>query len=119
MDSRFVKNFNLNLNYTLSRLKGNYSGLANADEVNANGGGRTDPNVSRGFDEPWVGFAANGQPDNGVLPLDRTHVFKASGTYSFDWMGSKMHIHRLFVLYDRPIGNPEDDVREHLRYSHS
>ena len=106
MDSRFVKNFNLNLNYTLSRLKGNYSGLANADEVNANGGGRTDPNVSRGFDEPWVGFAANGQPDNGVLPLDRTHVFKASGTYSFDWMGSKMHNTDLSFFTTAQSGTP-------------
>lgn len=106
MDSRFVKNFNLNLNYTLSRLKGNYSGLANADEVNANGGGRTDPNVSRGFDEPWVGFAANGEPDNGVLPLDRTHVFKASGTYSFDWMGSKMHNTDLSFFTTAQSGTP-------------
>lgn len=89
IDTRYVRNFNLNLNYTLSRLFGNYSGLANADEVNATGGGRTDPNVSRGFDEPWVGFTAAGTLDNGVLPLDRTHVFKASGTYSHDW--SKMY----------------------------
>src|SRR5207237_861890 len=39
--------------------------------------------------EPWVGFTASGHPDNGILPLDRTHVFKASGTYSYDWMHSK------------------------------
>ena len=54
-------------------------------KLNATGGGRTDPNVLRGFDEPWVGFTAAGTLDNGVLPLDRTHVFKASGTYSYDW----------------------------------
>jgi hypothetical protein len=106
MDSRFVKNFNLNLNYTLSRLKGNYSGLANADEVNATGGGRSDPNVSRGFDEPWVGFAANGELDNGVLPLDRTHVFKASGTYSLDWMGSKMYNTDLSFFTTAQSGTP-------------
>jgi len=91
LDTRYVKNLNLNLNYTWSRLYGNYSGLANPDELNAAGGGRTDPNVSRGFDEPWVGFTATGVPDNGILPLDRTHVFKASGTYSYDWRGSKMN----------------------------
>jgi hypothetical protein len=106
MDSRFVRNFNLNLNYTLSRLKGNYSGLANADEVNASGGGRTDPNVSRGFDEPWVGFTAAGTEDNGVLPLDRTHVFKASGTYSFDWMGSKMYNTDLSFFTTAQSGTP-------------
>lgn len=80
----------MNLNYTWSRLTGNYSGLANPDELTAGGGPRTDPNVSREFDEPWVGFTASGHPDNGILPLDRTHVFKASGTYSYDWMRSKM-----------------------------
>lgn len=90
LDTRFVKNFSLNLNYTWSRLTGNYSGLANPDELTAGGGPRTDPNVSREFDEPWVGFTASGHPDNGILPLDRTHVFKASGTYSYDWMRSKM-----------------------------
>ncbi len=72
-------------------MKGNYSGLANPDELNASGGGRTDPNVSRGFDEPWVGFTASGHPDNGILPLDRTHVLKASGTYSYEWGRSKSH----------------------------
>ena len=89
LDTRFVKSLSLNVNYTWSRLFGNYSGLANPDELNAAGGGRTNPNVSRGFDEPWVGFTASGRPDNGILPLDRTHVFKASGTYSHDWMRSK------------------------------
>src|SRR6266567_83355 len=89
LDTRFVKNLSLNLNYTWSRLFGNYSGLANPDELSAAGTGRTDPNVSREFDEPWVGFTASGHPDNGILPLDRTHVFKASGTYSYDWMHSR------------------------------
>jgi hypothetical protein len=85
LDTRFVRNLSLNLNYTWSRLFGNYSGLANPDELGAGGTGRTDPNVSRGFDEPWVGFTASGHPDNGILPLDRTHIFKASGTYTIDW----------------------------------
>ena len=89
VDTRFIRNLSLNLNYTWSRLFGNYSGLANPDELSAAGTGRTDPNVSREFDEPWVGFTASGHPDNGILPLDRTHVFKASGTYSYDWMHSK------------------------------
>ncbi len=88
-DTRFIKNLSLNLNYTYSRLYGNYSGLANPDELGAGGGPRLDPNVSRGFDEPWVGFTASGKPDNGLLPLDRPHVFKASGTYTYDWNGAK------------------------------
>lgn len=84
-DTRFIRNFNLNVNYTLSRLWGNYSGLAGPDELTAAGGSRNDPNVLRDFDEPWVGFTASGQEAIGILPLDRTHVFKASGTYTFDW----------------------------------
>jgi Carboxypeptidase regulatory-like domain/TonB-dependent Receptor Plug Domain len=106
VDTRYVRNFNLNLNYTLSRLKGNYSGLANPDELNATGGGRTDPNVSRGFDEPWVGFTASGHPDNGVLPLDRTHVFKASGTYTYDWWFSKMNSTDLSFFTTAQSGTP-------------
>jgi len=88
-DSRYFRNLSFNLNYTWSRLYGNYSGLANPDELTGTGTPRLDPNVSRGFDEPWVGFTASGHPDNGLLPLDRTHIFKASGTYSFDWRGNK------------------------------
>lgn len=90
MDSRYVRNFNFNFNYTLSRLWGNYSGLASPDEAtNATGVGRTTPNVNRDFDLPQVGFTASGQEAIGILPLDRTHVFKASGTYTFDWWASK------------------------------
>jgi hypothetical protein len=88
-DTRYFKNFAVNLNYTWSRLKGNYSGLAGPDELTAAGGSRNDPNVLRDFDEPWVGFTASGQEAIGILPLDRTHVFKASGTYTFGWWGSK------------------------------
>lgn len=90
-DTRFVRNLSLNLNYTLSRLWGNYSGLASPDEVStATGVGRTTtPNTNRDFDEPWVGFTASGQEAIGILPLDRTHVFKASGTYTFDWWHNK------------------------------
>jgi len=91
LDTRWFRNLSMNVNYTYSKLYGNYSGLANPDEPSATGGGRTDPNVSRGFDEPWVGFTAAGTPDNGRLPLDRPHVFKASGTYTFDWWKNRNH----------------------------
>ncbi|HSK72180.1 MAG TPA: TonB-dependent receptor [Pyrinomonadaceae bacterium] len=83
VDTRYFRNFSLNINYVLSRLEGNYSGLGGSDE-----NGRVSPNVLRAFDLPQVGFNASGQPDYGVLGLDRTHVFKASGTYTFDWWRS-------------------------------
>lgn len=101
-DTRFVSNFNLNLNYTLSRLKGNYSGLASPDE-----NGRSSPNVNRDFDLPFVGFTASGQEANGILPLDRTHVFKASGTYSFDYFGSKSNTTDLSFFTTVQTGLPQ------------
>jgi hypothetical protein len=79
VDKRSNKYF-FNASYTWSRLVGNYSGLASADE-----NGRTSPNVNRFFDLPPLGFTANGVPDNGKLPTDRPHVFKAYGGYFFNW----------------------------------
>lgn len=85
VDKRATSYF-FNASYTWSRLFGNYSGLASADE-----NGRTSPNVNRFFDLPPLGFTANGEPDNGKLPTDRPHVFKAFGGYSFDWRGNNVH----------------------------
>ena len=79
-DRRFANNFYFNLNYTWSRLVGNYSGLASSDED-----GRLSPNVNRYFDQPQVGWTLGGGPDNGVLSTDRPHAVKFNGAYSFDW----------------------------------
>lgn len=73
-------NYFYNASYTYSRLFGNYSGLASSDEF-----GRSSPNVNRFFDLPFLGYNANGVPDNGLLATDRPHVFKAYGGYTFDW----------------------------------
>jgi hypothetical protein len=67
-------------NYTLSRLYGNYSGLASADED-----GRLSPNVNRFFDLPHAGYTVNGGPDNGLLPTDRTHALKVQAAYVLNW----------------------------------
>lgn len=80
LDKRFVNNFYFNVNYTFSRLFGNYAGLASSDE-----GGRTSPNVNRNFDLPFIGFKGSGGPDNGRLPTDRPHVVKAYGAYEIPW----------------------------------
>lgn len=102
-DSRFVENLSLNVNYVFSRLYGNYSGLANSDE-----GGRLSPGVNRLFDLPFVGFTAAGNPDNGRLPLDRPHVFKASGTYTFDnYFGNKAHSTDLSFFTTVQSGTPQ------------
>lgn len=80
LDRRFANNYYFSVNYTLSRLTGNYSGLASSDEE-----GRLSPNVNRYFDQPQAGWTVAGGPDNGVLNTDRTHVVKAYGAYAFDW----------------------------------
>ena len=82
VDKRATKYF-FNASYTYSRLFGNYSGLASSDEL-----GRSSPNVNRFFDLPFVGFNANGDPDNGRLGTDRPHVFKAFGGYTFNFAGN-------------------------------
>ena len=107
LDSRYIRNVALNVNYTWSRLWGNYSGLASPDEATAATGlGRTTPNVNRDFDEPWVGFTASGREALGLLPLDRTHVFKASGTYSFNWWRSKSNTTDLSFFTTAQSGTP-------------
>jgi outer membrane receptor protein involved in Fe transport len=75
---RFSDNWEMLTSYTISRLHGNYSGLANSDE-----NGRTDPNSSRGFDQLTESFDAQGRPVFGPIQTDRTHVFKAQGSYLF------------------------------------
>ncbi|MEO6334538.1 MAG: TonB-dependent receptor [Pyrinomonadaceae bacterium] len=80
LDKRFSQGYYFNLNYTFSRLVGNYSGLASSDED-----GRLSPNVNRFFDQPQSGWTVAGGPDNGVLPTDRPHVLKFNGAYSLDW----------------------------------
>jgi hypothetical protein len=80
LDKRFTRHYYFNANYTWSRLRGNYSGLASSLEF-----GRVSPNVSRLFDLPWQAFNLDGDPINGPLPTDRTHVFKMYGAYEAMW----------------------------------
>ena len=84
LNKRFSNNYFYSVNYTLSRLFGNYSGLASSDE-----NGRTSPGVNRFFDYPINGFTATGNPDNGNLATDRRHALKAFGGYTVNWWGSK------------------------------
>jgi hypothetical protein len=81
LDKRFSSKYQFAFSYTLSRLYGNYSGLASSDEADVNGTGRTSPNVNRYYDEPWVGVMENGKYPMGRLATDRPHTFKLFGTY--------------------------------------
>jgi hypothetical protein len=88
IEKRLTQNWYFNLNYTYSRLFGNYSGLSSSDEPHLVNG-RSAPGVTRAFDLPFIGFTALGEPDNGPLQTDRPHVFNGYGAYIFDWNGSK------------------------------
>lgn len=106
LNKRFGNNFFFNANYTLSSLWGNYSGLASSDELNASGGGRTDPSGERFFDYVINGFTATGQPDNGYLASDRRHAFKAYGGYTLDKWQGKNHSTDFSFFFTGLSGTP-------------
>ncbi|MFT3743316.1 MAG: TonB-dependent receptor [Pyrinomonadaceae bacterium] len=101
IDRRLSNNYYFNVNYTYSRLYGNYGGLASSDEA-----GRTSPGVNRYFDLPIIGWTADGKPDNGLLPTDRPHVFNAYGSYILDWKGSKTNSTDFNVYQTFQSGTP-------------
>ncbi|HEX7503570.1 MAG TPA: hypothetical protein VF451_09125, partial [Acidobacteriota bacterium] len=78
VDKRFSSNWLGGISYTLSSLRGNYSGLASGDEV-----GRADPYAEHYFDNWYVSQTLELKPSSGPLPADRPHNFKAYGSYSF------------------------------------
>jgi carboxypeptidase family protein/TonB-dependent receptor-like protein len=80
LNKRFSNRWNGAASYLYSRLYGNYSGLASADE-----NGRTSPNVNRYYDNTIMSYGSDGKPVYGKLPTDRPSVFKLTGTYDFKW----------------------------------
>lgn len=106
LNKRLSSNYFFNVNYTLSRLYGNYSGLASSDEAGS-GNGRTSPAVNRFFDYVINGFTATGDPDNGYLATDRRHALKAYGAYNFDWFGSKTNSTELSFFQQVLQGTPQ------------
>ena len=82
LEKRFSNNWQGGINYTLSRVAGNYSGLSSSDEA-TDGVGRIGPNVEQYYDDWFIMYDAKGNVLKGVLPQDRTHYIKAYGTYAF------------------------------------
>jgi hypothetical protein len=95
---RFSNNWFFSANYTLSRLYGNYSGLASSDEIvtPTTGGSVATPqqqsgsiarpggNVNRYWDVDELLWNSHGDLDvRGRLATDRPHVVKMYGAYSF------------------------------------
>jgi hypothetical protein len=86
LDKRFSNSWYANITYLWSKLYGNYTGLASADEVTyATGQGRSSPNVNRYWDFPTLLFDANGEETLGRLPTDRPHTLKAYASYQFNY----------------------------------
>ena len=73
VDRYFGKNFNFLASYVLSRNYGNYSGLYNSSFPIANS--NSDFQVKSNIRDYGTG----------LLPNDRTHVFKISGVYNFEF----------------------------------
>jgi hypothetical protein len=95
---RFANNWFFSANYTISRLYGNYAGLANSDEYNTPTTGVTSSvaqqqagtlsrpggNVNRAWDLDELLFDSHGNLDVlGRLGTDRPHVVKLYGAYQF------------------------------------
>jgi hypothetical protein len=95
---RFADNWFFSANYTISRLYGNYAGLANSDEYNTPTTGvtasvpqqqagtlaRPGGNVNRAWDLDELLFDSRGNLDvRGRLGTDRPHVVKLYGAYQF------------------------------------
>ena len=66
--------FNFSISYVLSKNYGNYQGLFESET------GLPGANVSGAFEYPETTVDANG-----LLPYDRTHVFKFYGSYQFEF----------------------------------
>ena len=82
LTKRFSSALSVHGSYTWSRLYGNYSGLANSDEVIARTVGRRSPNVNRSFDGLAQAFDQNLDATYGLLPTDRPHQLKLQATYT-------------------------------------
>jgi outer membrane receptor protein involved in Fe transport len=98
VDRRFAHNWFASASYTFSRLYGNYTGLANSDEIDTpttgvtaataqqQGGSIARPgtNSHTAWDIDEILWDAHGNLDvKGRLPTDRPHVVKLYGAYQF------------------------------------
>jgi hypothetical protein len=88
MELRFFKRptgkWFVQISYTYSKLRGNYSGLVNTDPTDASGG-RHSPNNGRAFDIPTMTYLPSGKIDDGPLSSDRPHTATIFASYPVKW----------------------------------
>jgi hypothetical protein len=97
LNRRFAQRWFLNANYTYSRLYGNYTGLADSDEIStpttgvssgttqqqAGSIGRPGSNVTSAYDTDTLLWDSHGHLNVvGNLPTDRPNVLKLYGSYA-------------------------------------
>jgi hypothetical protein len=80
IEKKFSNNWWAGISYTWSRLSGNYSGLASSNEL-----GKNEPNAGPYFDLWFLAFDKELNKIDGPLQTDRTHQFKAYGSYVLPW----------------------------------
>jgi outer membrane receptor protein involved in Fe transport len=81
LKKRYANHWSMDASYLLSRLWGNWSGVASSDEaVNC-----LQPNSCLAFNFLYYSYDASGKPSNGVLGTDRPNQFKLQGTYDLRW----------------------------------
>lgn len=97
---RFADRWSMDASYLLSRLRGNWSGIASSDEAV----GSLQPNSGRAFDLLYYSFDAAGRPSTGLLATDRPHQFKLQATYDLKWGTS------LGANYLLESGTPQSSV---------
>jgi hypothetical protein len=74
------------VSYTYSHFRGNYTGLTSSDISDGQQGGRSSPNNSRAFDEPYFQWNSFGNSSSGLLPTDRPSTWKGYAYYELGWM---------------------------------
>ena len=81
LKKRYANRWSLDASYLLSRIWGNWSGVASSDEaVNC-----LQPNSCLAFNFLYYSFDASGRPSYGVQGTDRPNQFKVQGTYDLPW----------------------------------
>jgi hypothetical protein len=104
LTKRFSSGFFGSVNYTFSRLYGNYAGIASSDEITSPSTGlvsngaqgtsaaaRQGGNANRAWDLDEILFDSKGNLDvRGRLATDRPHVLKLFGSKDVKWTGSQI-----------------------------
>ena len=115
---RFARGFSGQASYVLSRLYGNYAGIANSDELTSPSTGlvsagsqgssalaRQGGNANRSWDLDEILFDSKGNVDvKGRLATDRPHVFKLYGNKEISW--GSMHATNVGLFFYAGSGTP-------------